>query len=156
MRRVPQDSCYEAGGRYYLPVIDNIYDQLRRDEGVRSTLYRDELGNATVGVGHNLSTPLSTRSIQVILEDDVAAVQQELREALPWAEQLDAVRYGVLTNLAFNMGVVGLQSFARMLRACEAGAWNDAAAELLNSRYAKQTGDRAQRLATQLQTGVWQ
>ena len=137
-------------------MIDNIYDQLRRDEGVRSTLYRDELGHATVGVGHNLSTPLSAHAIQVILEDDVAAAQSALDAAVPWAQGLDAVRYGALLNLTFNVGSIGVLGFQRMLRALEAGDWTTAASELLNSRYARQVGDRAQRLATQLQTGVWQ
>ena len=137
-----------------------IYDQLRRDEGVRSTLYRDELGNATVGVGHNLSTPLSDRSIQVILEDDVAAIKSALDAACPWATSLDDSRYGALLNLAFNMGVggvhAGLLGFPRMLRAIQAQDWDTAARELLDSRYARQVGDRATRLAAQLQTGIWQ
>ena len=138
-------------------MIANIYDQLRRDEGVRSTMYRDELGNATVGVGHNLSTPMSDRAIQALPEDDVAAADKALAAALPWTtSSLDAVRYGALLNLTFNVGSVGVLGFQRMLRALEAGDWTTAAAELLNSRYARQVGDRAQRLATQLQTGVWQ
>lgn len=136
--------------------VMTIYDQLRRDEGVRSTLYRDELGFATVGVGHNLSTPLSDHSIQTILEDDVAAVKTELDTSLPWAASLDDARYGALLNLSFNMGVVGLFGFSRMLRAIQAQDWDVAARELLDSRYARQVGDRATRLAAQLQTGVWQ
>jgi lysozyme len=138
-----------------------IYDQLRRDEGVRATMYRDELGNATVGVGHNLSSPLSARAIQVMLEDDVDAIDQELQAALLWAKSaLDDARYGALLNLAFNMGVggvhAGLLGFPRMLRAIQAQDWDAAARELLDSRYARQVGDRATRLAEQLRSGSWQ
>ena len=133
-----------------------IYDQLRRDESVRDTMYRDELGNATVGVGHNLSTPLSARAIQMILEDDVSAKKIEMDASLPWAASLDDARYGALLNLSFNMGVGGLLGFPRMLRAIQAQDWDVAARELLDSRYARQVGDRATRLAAQLQTGVWQ
>ena len=133
-----------------------IYDQLRRDEDVRDTMYRDELGNATVGVGHNLSTPLSARAIQMILEDDVSAKKIEMDASLPWAASLDDARYGALLNLSFNMGVGGLLGFPRMLRAIQAQDWDVAARELLDSRYARQVGDRATRLAAQLQTGVWQ
>ena len=133
-----------------------IYDQLRRDESVRDTMYRDELGNATVGVGHNLSTPLSARAIQMILEDDVSAKKIEMDASLPWAASLDDARYGALLNLSFNMGVGGLLGFPRMLRAIQAQDWTGAARELLDSRYARQVGDRATRLAAQLQTGVWQ
>ena len=133
-----------------------IYDQLRRDESVRDTMYRDELGNATVGVGHNLSTPLSARAIQMILEDDVSAKKIEMDASLPWAASLDDARYGALLNLSFNMGVGGLLGFPRMLRAIQAQDWDVAARELLDSRYARQVGDRATRLAEQLRTGSWQ
>ena len=33
----------------------NIYDQLRRDEGVRFKPYQDTVGKWTIGVGRNLS-----------------------------------------------------------------------------------------------------
>ena len=133
----------------------NIFDQLTRDEGVKRTLYRDELGNPTVGVGHLASTPLSDRAIRTILEDDVAVAYETLTTRLPWVTTLSDARRGAFINLTFNMGIDGLLGFPKMLRAAQAGDWETAAAELLNSRYAKQVGDRAQRLATQLKTDTW-
>lgn len=133
----------------------NIFEQLERDEGVKRTMYRDELGNPTVGVGHLLTTPLSYRAIRQILEDDVAVAYETLTTRLPWVTTLSDARRGALINLTFNMGIDGLLGFAKMLRAIQAGDCDTAATELLNSRYAKQVGDRAQRLATQLKTDVW-
>lgn len=133
----------------------NIYEQLRRDEGVRRELYRDALGNPTVGVGHNLAVPLSDRAIQTILEDDVHTAYETLNTRLPWVTTLSDARRGAIINLTFNMGIDGLLGFQKMLRAIQAGDFETAATELLNSRYAKQVGDRASRLATQLREDRW-
>jgi lysozyme len=43
-----------------------------------------------------------------------------------------------------------------MLEAAERGDWETAAREVLESRYHRQVGLRAERLAEQLRTGVWQ
>ncbi len=129
--------------------------QLRRDEGVVRTAYPDSLGVPTIGVGHNLSTPISDEAIDQILNDDIAATESQLLSVLPWASQLSPARYGALLNMAFNLGVAGLLEFRRMLAALERQDWTTAARELLDSTYARQVGTRADRLARQLETDQW-
>jgi lysozyme len=136
-------------------MINNIYEQLERDEKKVRVIYQDSLGNPTFGVGHLGSTPLTDRAIRTILEDDVQAKQAELHVNLPWLSSLSSQRQGVFLNLVFNMGIGGLLGFHKMLAAAKAGNWALAATELLNSKYATQVGDRAHRLATQLQTDQW-
>jgi lysozyme len=133
----------------------NIYDQLTRDEGVCREMYRDDLGNPTIGVGHLLTTPLSDRAIRKILEDDVYVAKETLTTHCPWVTTLSEARQGAFINLTFNLGIDGLLGFSKMLRAAQAGDWQTVHSELLNSRYAKQVGDRAQRLAAQLLTDQW-
>ena len=132
-----------------------IYEQLRRDEGVKAVLYRDELGNPTIGVGHNLAVPLSDGAIQKILEDDVHMARETLTTRLPWVTTMSDARQGAFVNLTFNLGIDGLLGFSRLLRAAQSGAWEAAAQELLASRYAKQVGARAERLATQIREDRW-
>lgn len=50
----------------------------------------------------------------------------------------------VLLDMAYNMGVPALLKFKRMLAALDRGNWSQAAAELLDSKYAEQVGPRAQ------------
>ena len=137
-------------------MITDILSQLRRDEGEVPVLYYDAVGVPTVGVGHNLHTPMSERAMTVLLEDDLAAKDIELAKEFPWIKGLSDARLGVLRNMAFNIGVGGVMGFRRMLRAMQAARWEDAAKELLASHYALQVGDRARRLATQLRTDTWQ
>ena len=140
-----------------------LIDQLRRDEGLRLTPYRDSVGKLTIGFGRNLDAKgISRGEAEVMLEHDAADAAAEVDGALPWSGSLDDARRAVLVNLCFNVGIgvaasaTGLLGFKKMLAAIQTGDYDRAAAELMDSRYATQVGPRAYRLARQLQTGEWQ
>lgn len=135
----------------------NIFEQLRRDEASRNFPYTDSVGKLTIGIGRNLTDRgISDSEINFMLSNDVTATQTGLTNALAWYAGLDEARRGVLENMAFNMGLHGLLAFHKMLTFLEAGEYDQAATEMLNSKWAGQVGDRAKRLALQLQTGEWQ
>jgi lysozyme len=133
-----------------------IFDQLRRDEGLRTTVYADPAtGVPTIGYGHNLRTAISTAAAEQILRDDVAAVAAQLSQ-YPWFGSLTEARQAVCLNMAYNLGVAGFLAFAKTIEAIRRADWPLAAAEMLNSRWARQVGQRAQRLAIQMETDRWQ
>ena len=144
-----------------------LSDQLRRDEGERPRPYKDDLGNWTWGIGHNLTNPLSHLVIDLLakgdvegamlecLGEDIAAARGGLTAVLPWYWALSDARRGVIENMAFNLGIGGLLGFRRMLAHCQAGEWDAAARAMLDSKWAGQVGDRAGRLAEQMRTDAW-
>jgi lysozyme len=135
----------------------NLLDQLKRDEGLRLKAYVDTVGKVTIGYGHNLTDRgISEEEAHSMLVDDALDVQRELSKALPWTDTLDYPRTAVLQNMAFNLGVAGLQKFSNFLTRLHDQQWQLAAEAMLNSVWAKQVGDRAQRLAQQIITGEWQ
>jgi len=128
--------------------------ELTRDEGSRSKPYRDTVGKLTVGVGRNLDdVGISDDEIAYMLNNDVSRVTDALDAALPWWKQLDDVRQRVLANMAFNMGVKGLLGFRNTLAAIAAQEYTGAAAGMLASKWAKQVGARAVRLAYMMEHG---
>jgi lysozyme len=134
----------------------DIIEQLRRDEGMRRTVYTDSVGVLTVGVGHNLrDAPLSDEAIDQMLRDDLAVVERACRELPVWSA-LSSPRRGVLLNMAFNLGVTGLSHFTVMLAKLTQGDYVAASAAMLDSVWASQVGRRATRLAEQMRTDVWQ
>ena len=134
-----------------------LREQLIRDEGKVLTPYRDSMGLLTIGVGHNLDAHgISDEVCDLLLTEDIARVEAGLRVRLPWARKLGDVRYAVVANMAFNLGLGGLMQFRKALAAMQAGDWTTAAAEMLDSRWAGQVGARATRLARQMETGEWQ
>jgi lysozyme len=55
--------------------------------------------------------------------------------------------------MAFNLGLGRLRKFRKCLAALEAGDYDEAAAEALNSAWAAQVGARAQRIAAMIREG---
>lgn len=132
-----------------------IVDQIKRDEGRRPKPYQDTQGIWTVGYGHNLTTgPLSDDAMEQILRDDLQAVETQCL-TLPIWKDLSEARKGVLLNMAFNLGFTGLMGFRNMYQALEVRDYERAAAEMEDSRWARQVGARADRLAKQMREDVW-
>ena len=135
---------------------ETIQADLIRDEGWRTTPYKDSKGLLTLGVGHNLvAEGLCREAILAQLDYDLRTKAIEpLDLHLPWwKDHPDLVRR-VLINLAFNLGIGNLLKFKATLTAIQANQYPDAANHLRNSLYAKQVGARAERLAKLLESVV--
>lgn len=136
--------------------IDNIRDMLKRDEGVRAFPYFDTVGKLTVGVGRNLTdVGLSPEEIDLLLDNDIRVAEALCVKRVLGFGLLSVPRKAVLVNLMFNLGPTRLAGFKNFLAAVGEGRYADAAAELLDSTYAKQVGQRAVRLARQMEEGTW-
>jgi lysozyme len=135
--------------------------QLRGDEGVEPCVYPDHLGFATIGVGRLVDkrkpgAGLRSHEISYLLHNDIDDRIDALTRRLPWFQNLDDARRGVLLNMAFQLGVDGLLKFVNTLKLIEDGKYDLAAHAMLQSLWAKQTPERAQRMADQMRTGQWQ
>lgn len=129
--------------------------QLVLHEGLRQFPYKDTVGKITIGVGRNLTDKgLSHPEIHFLLENDIDGTWDGLAAALPWVKDLDDVRQRVLLDMAFNLGVAGLLKFKATLAAVERGDYAAAATNMLKSKWAKQVGHRAVRLARMMSDGV--
>ena len=130
-----------------------IEEQLVLHEGLKLNPYRCPAGKLTIGVGRNLEDKgISMAEALFLLRNDVEEVRTQL-ERYPWYTQLDPVRQKVLIDMAFNLGIGGLMQFRKMLAALEAGDYGKTADEMLDSKWARQVGKRAQRLAEMMRTG---
>lgn len=84
----------------------------------------------------------------------IAEAQSELDRHAPWWRSLSDVRQDVLANMTYNMGWPRLSGFHNALAAMQRHDYETAAAEMLNSEWARQVHGRATRLAKQMRTGV--
>ena len=150
--------CLGAGACLRGDVVD-LKEQLKRDEGVVNHAYKDSLGFTTIGVGRlidaNRGGGLSDSEVDYLLNNDITDKTAQVLEALPWASKLNEPRRAVLINMAFQLGIGGLLQFKRALGSIEDGQYGEAAKEMLDSTWAKQTPARAQRLAQQMETDQW-
>ena len=141
-------------------MIEKLTAQLRRDEGQRPLAYQDHLGYWTIGVGRLIDSRkpgagLRPDEIDYLLRNDINDRVQALTKALPWFSALDEARRGVLINMAFQLGTAGLLGFKSTLALIAAGKYAEAAEQMLKSKWATQTPERATRLAEQMKTGEW-
>lgn len=138
------------------PAEKQIYDE----EGEILHVYQDSRGFWTIGVGHLVDERkggmISTAASRFILKEDIADKTQDLLGALPWTGTLDEARFAALLNMSFQLGVAGVLKFPKMLAALRRGDAIETETQALDSEWAKQTPDRAKRVARQLATGVWQ
>jgi len=138
---------------------DELKKQLTRDEGVVEHAYQDHLGYWTIGVGRLVDKrkggKLRPSEIDFLLENDIADRIAALTAKLPWFTKLDEARQGVLVNMSFQMGVLGLLGFKNTLKMVETGQYENAANGMLQSLWARQTPERAKRLSEQMRTGIW-
>ena len=133
--------------------------ELRDDEGRERFVYFDHLGYATIGCGRLVDKRkgggLSDDEIDYLLANDLKRVAAGLDKAIPWWRTLDPVRRRVFQNMGHQLGVNGLLNFKKAVAAAKAGDYITAAAEMLDSTWAKvQTPARAQRLAKMMRTGA--
>jgi len=141
-------------------MILSLREQLIRDEGgYQAFVYNDSVGIPTIGVGRNVSKTgegLSVYEQDLMLNNDITTKTIGVLRAIPWAYSLDEIRFEVLVNMAFNLGISGLLVFPKFLAALKARDYTTAAAEMLNSKWAQQVGARATRLSQQMILGIRQ
>ena len=137
-------------------MITSLRAQLYRDEGVRLKPYKDSEGLLTIGVGRCLDrVGITMGESELMLDNDISRTTADVITHIPWSYELDEIRRAVLVNMAFNVGIAGLLKFERMLAALKARGYETAAKEMLDSKWRKQVGVRAERLAKQMVTGEW-
>lgn len=140
-------------------MLTELSKQLKRDEGERLWAYPDHLGFLTIGIGRLIDKArgggISPVESQFLFENDVNRIMTALDARIPWWRKLDDARKGVLVNMAFQMGIDGLLGFTNTLEMVRTGNYESAAKGMLNSLWAKQTPERALRLAEQMRDGKW-
>ena len=134
--------------------IDRLIAQLKVHEGVRSKVYLDTENIETIGVGRNLrDRGLSDDEIELMLANDIKDFREEVDRAFSWWAELDDVRQRVIVDMAFNMGTGSLSKFKLTLGHVEAGRYEEASVEMLDSKWALQVGDRSRCLSKMMRTG---
>jgi len=128
-----------------------IEDQLILHEGLRLKPYRCTENKLTIGVGRNIEERgITATEAMFLLKNDIEAVEKELSR-FDWFTKQGEIRRRVLIDMGF-MGVPRLLGFKKMIQALGADDYEKAAAEMLDSKWSRQVGGRAVRLATMMMT----
>lgn len=135
--------------------MSNLIDQLKRHEGLMLKPYRCTAGALTIGHGLNLDAGIDEGLAEAILVYQVDSIDESLQE-YSWYSSLNPARQDVIVNMAFNLGLTGVMKFKKMIDALKCGFFELAAKEMLNSKWAKQVGNRAIELSNQMKSGQYE
>ena len=123
---------------------DLLLEQLEDFEGLELKAYQCTAGKTTIGLGRNLDDYGITKEEAFYLaKNNIYELENELDRAIPWWRQLEEARQRALINLAYNVGTTTLLKFKKTLQYLEDGSYEEAAKEVLDSRWADQVGRRA-------------
>jgi len=142
---------------------------IKAHEGYRELPYRDSLGYWTIGYGHLLEDDLiPTERVTVgslldyitdpsnhekWLEDDIDGAMELAQRWLGFMwNDLNEVRKEVVVEMAFQLGTK-LTQFAKFRGAIANRDWERAVTEMLDSKWADQTPNRASDLAERFKDG---
>ena len=134
--------------------MDRLLASVKKHEGYRNKVYLDTLGKRTVGVGH--------LCVEDFWEDDkeyeekflMTILEHDLETAIKGAERLcsncpdiDDLAKEIIIEMVFQLGETGVSKFKNMWKALAEKNYIGASYEMLDSRWAKQTPNRANAMA---------
>jgi|TARA_B100001094_G_C18123527_1_gene768177 lysozyme len=135
----------------------SLIEQLKRHEGIKLKPYKCTANKLTIGIGRNLEdVGISEEEAEMLLQNDIQEAKYQLLTKFPWMSELDEVRLAALINFTFNVGIGTVSKFVNAMALLKDGSYDMAADEFLNSRWAKQVGQRAIEVTDQIRTGEWQ
>ena len=119
-------------------------EMLIKHEGIRVHPYKCSEDKLTIGIGRNLeANGISEEEAMYLLGNDIDRVINNLDKIFPaWKVMPKRARL-VCIDMSFQMGITGFMNFRRTRALMEMGAWLEASEELLRSKYAVQTPNRA-------------
>jgi GH24 family phage-related lysozyme (muramidase) len=141
--------------------IEKLREQLKIDEGCVYEIYNDHLGYPTFGIGHlviesdpengeEIGTPVSESRVIEAFEQDVETVLSDCAILYPDFDELPEEVQQIVANMMFNLGRPRLSKFAGMKRGVDSQDWDAAADEMVDSRWYRQVGARAERLVERM------
>ena len=137
--------------------LDQLTKDLIRDEGFVSHAYEDTEGYITIGIGRMIDEKLrggiTLDEAEYLLTNDISRVMRELNRNYPWWREMSEPRQRALANMCFNLGITRLSKFKKMLAALQIEDYEKAVIEALDSKWAKDVGHRANRIAALIRDG---
>ena len=141
--------------------VEKLREQLKIDEGCVYEIYNDHLGYPTFGIGHlvresdpengsPLGTEVSEDRVIEAFDADVEIVLSDCGTLYPDFEDLPEEAQQIIANMMFNLGRPRLSKFRGMKAGVDAKDWNAAADEMVDSRWYRQVGARAERLVNRM------
>jgi lysozyme len=141
--------------------IDKLREELKEDEGCKYEIYLDHLGLPTFGIGHlvtewdeeyekEVGTEVSEERVNNCFIADIYGTIKDCKILYSNFDELPGQVQLILGNMMFNLGRPRLSKFVKFREAINKKDWQEAKTQMLDSKWAKQVPNRANRLSERM------
>ena len=142
-----------------IKITEALKARVQDHEGLRTSMYLDSLGKATVGIGHLVQPHERERfaeGVEIPMEEILEIFEMDLNRAAAGADMLIEDKIGhdvpqqlgeVILEMVFQLGTTGVSKFLKFFKALRVKDYKTAAAEMKDSRWHSQTPKRCEHLA---------
>ena len=130
----------------YQEALQEVVNEIKEDEGFVGEQYQDHLGFDTIGYGTKL--PLTKEEAELLLRHRLHRMVKELQGHKPFVDNLPLDAKLILLNMSYQLGVPRLLGFKKMWLALESNNFEEAAKEMRDSLWNRQTPNRSNKLAS--------
>ena len=126
----------------------SLLDNIKESEGFRSTVYKCTAGHDTIGYGFAIKDlHLTKDDCDIILERKIAELKIRVNNKFPFLADLPEEVQDVVIECCYQLGVSGFSNFKKTIEYLMQKDFENAGIEMLDSRWAKQTPNRAKKLS---------
>lgn len=134
--------------------LEKTKEAIKKEEGFRMETYYCTEGHLTGGYGHKMlegeEVPKDKAGWDKLFERDFARAVTGAEDLLMMCPNIDETARNIVVEMVYQMGAYGVSKFKGMLKALQDEDYKQASVEMLDSRWAKQTPNRAKRMAERM------
>ncbi len=146
----------------------NLHELIKRHEGLRLKPYLCPAGKRTIGYGWNLDAhhlpsditsyfhlygAITESMAERLLNISIDAATRQCEGIFAGFKDFSEARRFALIDFVFNVGAGTAMKFKKMISAIEAGNWESAADEMVDSAWCSQVGDRGPEIVGMVRVG---
>ena len=122
----------------------NLKESIKKHEGYVASVYKDSLGIDTIGYGFAIKDlELDEDICDIILDRKLKDLNNSIKIKFDWYKYMPPEIKDIVTEMCYQLGVTGFSKFRKTIAYLQNKEWKNASIEMLDSRWAKQTPNRA-------------
>ena len=126
----------------------SLINEIKKHEGFSSAVYKCSEGYDTIGYGFAIKDLVLDKDVaELILERKLKDLQEKIASRFGWFYNAPKIVKDVVTNMCYQMGITGFSHFKNTIYYLETEQYEEAADEMLDSLWHKQTPSRSNELS---------
>ena len=126
----------------------SLIESIKQHEGYVGIVYKDSLGIDTIGYGFAIKDLELDKDIcDIILERKLHALTDRINNKFKWYMYMPPEIKDIVVEMCYQMGVYGFSRFKKTIAYLQDKKFKEASVEMLDSRWAEQTPNRAKELS---------